>query len=886
MFNRSRWTSWGALLLSAFWGGTADSEEIRLFNGKDLEGWTFTVDEHSPQGIDASEDDVFQVRKGVVVCRGYPYGVLQHEAAFQDYALTLKWAWTPSIAGTSAVFVHAGSEQDATGFPKSCEISLFRDNAGNIFFRTYQAAELFENDWAFHRKVQADVENEMGQWNQLEVICHGNTVTAYVNGKAVNQVNDYPEMPSGSIALQSRGSTIFFTDVKVTRPLTEEHFNRERAASRLFAAELAAQQAKKDAKVNAARAEQMARQRLEEEDQVDPAEGIEPEIEFTRAATALPFPPDAYGLKFDESLDEIELKSGSSLRALARFYRVEMARRGWQEQRDAAVSDDDSVEMTFQGGGTTVTVDINQYSSANEVDIEGEGLDFKGTQDPAGLVALGIPQDPRALFLQKEIMTADASDVDFQPSEVTFSTSMKPKPALKHFRDLFKEKGFQETDKPTLEDDYSYAEFEKDAAEMIFYVFDHPVGSRLLFRFRDDEQAPDRPPLADTPAEAWAKRARDEASGQSEPAPNEQPDLSAEAPQSSADAPRVIDVTSNQGTATVVHGVQRQTFKHVAAFQSQARPEAVEVVFSSRPIPFDRLQKLVAAEDYVSFGDLFEFDFPSFIVVDVGQSVGFSYTSEGTGISRGVNNATNKTYQSEGRIHGEIAMAPEEIFDKPFSFSANFNAAIMTPQTKLSDARAEDPSPVLDVLESVPFPDDGEDVVRSGSRYRKEHRATSNRTADQINAFYRKAMGSAAGWKEVSGDSGESLTFRSTGKSMTVNVSTQGQRQYIVVVVHDVAGAERDGILPEPEKGRLIMVNGHTAEVTYSIGKRDYRMRAGRGYEHPEEAFNYTVTPATYPVVVKMPGKPERTEKIRIAPGETWAIIATPGGGYTVVHMY
>jgi hypothetical protein len=50
-------------------------------------------------------------------------------------------------------------------------------------------------------------ENPIGQWDTVLSICSNNTVTAYVNGKLMNQTTECT-ISSGSIGIQSEGGDI------------------------------------------------------------------------------------------------------------------------------------------------------------------------------------------------------------------------------------------------------------------------------------------------------------------------------------------------------------------------------------------------------------------------------------------------------------------------------------------------------------------------------------------------------------------------------------------------------------------------------------------------------------------------------------------------------
>jgi hypothetical protein len=62
-----------------------------------------------------------------------------------------------------------------------------------------------------------DVERPVGQWNTLECICDGGTITNILNGKVVNRGTE-ASLKRGKILFQSEGAEVFFRRIEL-RPL-------------------------------------------------------------------------------------------------------------------------------------------------------------------------------------------------------------------------------------------------------------------------------------------------------------------------------------------------------------------------------------------------------------------------------------------------------------------------------------------------------------------------------------------------------------------------------------------------------------------------------------------------------------------------------------------
>jgi hypothetical protein len=128
------------------------------------------------------------------------------------------------------------------------------------------------------------------------------------------------------------------------------------------------------------------------------------------------------------------------------------------------------------------------------------------------------------------------------------------------------------------------------------------------------------------------------------------------------------------------------------------------------------------------------------------------------------------------------------------------------------------------------------------------------------------------------------MQFKTTRWS--VGCSQQRGKTAIDVVTREVALAQREGVLPEPGKSRLVLANAHNVGVLYTIGKTDYPVKPGQGAKDFKQALNYSLAPGTYTVVIKIPGQRQQSEQIELAEGSTWAIIALPTGGYLPMQLY
>jgi hypothetical protein len=199
---------------SAQFTATAAEEPVDLFNGYDLEGWTYHLADPK-----ARMEDVWSAKDGVLMCKGRPAGyLLTKKNDFENYVLTLQWRW-PEKGGNNGVLVHV-TEPGALGvWPKSLEVQLGHDNAGDFWvIGTTIDVENVEKrrEDRRHLNLTDDSEKPIGEWNEMEITCRGDEVIVKVNGELVNHATKVSQT-RGAIALQSEGTPIEFREIKLQK---------------------------------------------------------------------------------------------------------------------------------------------------------------------------------------------------------------------------------------------------------------------------------------------------------------------------------------------------------------------------------------------------------------------------------------------------------------------------------------------------------------------------------------------------------------------------------------------------------------------------------------------------------------------------------------------
>jgi hypothetical protein len=204
----------------------AYSQTKALFNGKDLKGWHIDVPEmdKNPNAVNP-----FLVRNGLLVSLGTPGGHLITDAQHENFRFTFQYRFVGKPGNCGALVFVSKPRDLYEMFPKSIEIQLMNQNAGDfwciqedITVPDMEKRRGPKEKWGVNgdklRRIPNltdGTEKPLGEWNSMVIECVKNSIKVWLNGVLVNYGYD-ATASKGQIALQSEGSEVEFKDVELT----------------------------------------------------------------------------------------------------------------------------------------------------------------------------------------------------------------------------------------------------------------------------------------------------------------------------------------------------------------------------------------------------------------------------------------------------------------------------------------------------------------------------------------------------------------------------------------------------------------------------------------------------------------------------------------------
>jgi hypothetical protein len=240
----------------------------QLFNGKDLTGWDTYIGPDlddkgkpingNPIGLNNDPRHVFTIVKdnseNIIRISGENWGAISTKKEYENYHLQLQFKWGELSWGQkkgkkkdSGLLYHSVGKYGADygAWMRSQEFQIEEGNCGDYWGVAGGMADIpvikkSETEYVYspqgtlltfsqgskqgrHCIKNGDAENPTGQWNTVDLYCHGDTSIHVVNGKVMmvlyhnRQLENGQELPltKGKIQIQSEGAELYYKQIKI-----------------------------------------------------------------------------------------------------------------------------------------------------------------------------------------------------------------------------------------------------------------------------------------------------------------------------------------------------------------------------------------------------------------------------------------------------------------------------------------------------------------------------------------------------------------------------------------------------------------------------------------------------------------------------------------------
>jgi hypothetical protein len=245
-----------------------NNKQVALFNGKDLNGWNTYIGpplddagkklSDIPVGLNNDPKHVFTIvqQDGEKVIRisGENWGCIYTLKEYADFHLQLQFKWGKLTWGqkkgkkmdSGVLYFSVGDNgADYGAWMRSQEFQVEQGNCGDYWgvaggMEDIPVIKKSDSEYVYsasgemktfsaksavgrHCIKEGDAENATGEWNTLDLFCHGDTSVQMINGKVMmvlynsRQFENGQAIPlvKGKLQLQSEGAEIFYRHITI-----------------------------------------------------------------------------------------------------------------------------------------------------------------------------------------------------------------------------------------------------------------------------------------------------------------------------------------------------------------------------------------------------------------------------------------------------------------------------------------------------------------------------------------------------------------------------------------------------------------------------------------------------------------------------------------------
>jgi hypothetical protein len=229
------------LVLASGSGVQAQGKARKLFNGKDFSGWyTFVPGE----GKNVDSRGIFKIEEGGVIhVSGEKFAFLGTDEEFSNYKLSVEFKWgekryppRENAKRDAGILYHCIGDDKV--WMESLEYQIQEGDCGDMWLTggavqgkpklTVKSKPVSEGSKEYMydpngeerqfeggRVVKSvDYEKPKGEWNKAEVVCKGDQIWHYTNGK-LNLQGRNASITKGTINHQSEGAELYYRNITI-----------------------------------------------------------------------------------------------------------------------------------------------------------------------------------------------------------------------------------------------------------------------------------------------------------------------------------------------------------------------------------------------------------------------------------------------------------------------------------------------------------------------------------------------------------------------------------------------------------------------------------------------------------------------------------------------
>lgn len=197
-------------------------KNIKLFNGKNLDGWYAFEPEIGKQN---NATNLFKVENNKIRLYGAKAGYIITNKSFKNFKLTIKFRWNTDTTFTrkndkknSGVMYLVPTDTPDELWPKGIQFQIKEGATGDFVLLQNTTLNINGTKTEPGKSVVAtkfeDAEKPFGKWNTLTIIVLNGHVTQKLNNILVNEGLDASVL-EGRILLQYEGFPIDFKDIVI-----------------------------------------------------------------------------------------------------------------------------------------------------------------------------------------------------------------------------------------------------------------------------------------------------------------------------------------------------------------------------------------------------------------------------------------------------------------------------------------------------------------------------------------------------------------------------------------------------------------------------------------------------------------------------------------------